>query len=338
MLAEGRERQLLFTRYFLAPLTMSLSATTTPKAISGTGIERGWKGIQSQVNLEGWQWARRPASVWEPGASVTTPVTERKEAIVWGLWGHRFGALSLKVWPFFKERLGREEGVLAEWWLLSQDNSGAGSEGRVVALLFWRPAGFVCGPFRSVEPSCPSCFAWIPCISLPVSFPWFGPGTALGFYNWTTELLHFPPVSGDKSHWDVFVGSEMPHNAQMLWFLVMVCSLFLSRSFSVQPVRRVSRRVSLCEMFETSPVFADMSFYGFGGFFPWVFSMPCSLWLFRHYYFIFTLMRILILLNEYFFLIQSWAQISWQDWNLKQKSLIRLMFNRFSFCLKLDLS
>lgn len=32
--------------------------------------------------------------------------------------------------------------------------------------------------------------------------------------------------------------------------------------------KSVSRRVSLCEMFETSPVFADMSFYGFGGFFP----------------------------------------------------------------------
>lgn len=39
--------------------------------------------------------------------------------------------------------------------------------------------------------------AWI---FLPVSLSQFGSGTALDFYNWRTELLHFPLISGDKTH------------------------------------------------------------------------------------------------------------------------------------------
>lgn len=41
---------------------------------------------------------------------------------------------------------------------------------------------------------------WIACIFLPESFPQFGSGTALDFYNWRTELLPFPPISGDRTH------------------------------------------------------------------------------------------------------------------------------------------
>lgn len=81
MLAEGSTKQVLFTMYsFAPPDCISYShrngKTGNRKAVSRTGTERTWKGLQREVILEGWLWALEPESARELAASVTTPGTK----------------------------------------------------------------------------------------------------------------------------------------------------------------------------------------------------------------------------------------------------------------------
>lgn len=68
--------------------------------------------------------------------------------------------------------------------------------------------------------------------------PQIGSGTALDFYNWTAESLHFLPSQGTKLT-EVPLSSQRPPEAECSGFWRWPFLCFLRGSFSGQPVRRM---------------------------------------------------------------------------------------------------
>ena len=70
---------------------------------------------------------------------------------------------------------------------------------------------------------CGTLLPFLFCPGLPVSF-FLYPSLSLALGQHLTltireqELLHFPPISGDKTHWDAFVKSETSHKSKCSGF------------------------------------------------------------------------------------------------------------------------
>lgn len=141
-------------------------------------------------------------------------------------------------------------------------------EGRDV-FLFWRPAGFVCGPFKSVESSSPSCVAQIACIFVPVSSLGLALGQHLPFTTGEQNYSIFFPSWG-TNHWDAFVKS-VPHGARCSGFWRWFFLCFSVEVSSAQTVRweLLGRRSSLkCLRLAWCLLFPDTRFLG---------DFPCGL-------------------------------------------------------------
>lgn len=125
---------------------------------------------------------------------MTTPGT--KETIVPDRRGHRHMAPSPKVQPFLKQRLGKRERLLSDGCLPRTTVQLCRGE-RCFPLLN------TCWDHLWSIQACGILLPFLCCLDCPYLssciLPQAGSGTALDFYNWRAESLHFLSLRGQRS-------------------------------------------------------------------------------------------------------------------------------------------